>query len=191
MEKKQIRNLVIIGGFFVAGIIAALIPKGNKLDDKEKYAKDYINIFKAGHIQDLEENTSNISLYHKLGLFNKQLCIRELGQEKIQRIVDNISYDIENMNNLSVQDKNNEMNLRMYDACRDEGGFRSLDAFFTSTKVLKTEEDRNGTKVLLEVFSKQLNKKFKLAVIVNETKDNRLNVYSINYFPELDFFYKK
>jgi len=189
-KKNKIKKFV----FFVILLISLIGYKyylvQDNINKSEIFAKNYIlKILNNGYIDEIEKYTLDISLYHKIGFFLKNICIREIPQNKLKEIIHNVSYDIEHIKGLKKEDKEAEMNIRMNIACKDNGAYNVMPNLFSHVKILSNTKHKFGRRILLEIFSKKISKKFKIAIVVKNTKFG-LNAYSIDYFPDIDFFYK-
>ena len=181
LSKKTKIILVIILVVILA--IAFAPKKGDENLKYETFINQYFGLIVKGNMYELEKYTSNIELFKKIGFFNKEICIYNVGKRQIILLIDELKEQIQQTENLSAKQKTRLFNKKINDACISYDSYQYYDKFFGNIKILKVYQKSDyETDITINVFSKLLNKYIKMVVTI-EDDGKGLNMREISMFP--------
>ena len=180
ISKKM--KIIIVSVLIIVGVL--FIPKAeNKNAQYEVFLNKYFELIISGNMYELEKYTSNINLFKKIGFFNKEICVYNMGKRKIILVMDELKEQIQQTENLTAKQKTRLFNKRINDACISYDSYKYYDKYFGNIKIIKVYEKSDyETDITINVFSKILNKYIKMVATV-EIKDGGLNMREISMFP--------
>jgi hypothetical protein len=184
LKELSRKTKIILGIILVVTLALVFTPKkGDENLKYETFINQYFSLIVQGNMYELEKYTSNVELFKKIGFFNKEICIYNVGKRQIILIIDELKEQIQQTEGLSAKQKTRLFNKRINDACISYDSYQYYDKFFGNIKVLKVHHISDyETDITINVFSKLLNKYIKMIVTI-ENDGKGLNMREISMFP--------